>query len=258
MAGGTAVLSLFLLVGCGSGSAPAPALPPVASTAALSSATADPSAPSTTSTPASGPSAAPVAPGGPSAAPVAPGGPTASAPAAGPTPGPARTTLPPVPTRAPGATATNATTAYAGRFCTALAPLIAFKQQSETPNMAGVTDGPSAKALAVRLLTDGIAKGQSAVQAVTDLGPAPDPQAAAGISSLLTSLRGDITFGQGLLPQVQNVDPNNLMALFPLATQARTQLDSSQSNGLSALRTSTGPAMGAALHSLPECAPLGV
>ncbi len=258
MAGGTAVLSLFLLVGCDSGSAPAPALPPVASTAALSSATADPSAPSTTSTPASGPSAAPVAPGGPSAAPVAPGGPTASAPAAGSTRGPARTTLPPAPTRAPGATATNATTAYAARFCTALAPLIAFKQQSETPNMAGVTDGPSAKALAVRLLTDGIAKGQSAVQAVTDLGPAPDPQAAAGISSLLTSLRGDITFGQGLLPQVQNVDPNNLMALFPLATQARTQLDGSQSNGLSALRTSTGPAMGAALHSLPECVPLGV
>ncbi|MDQ2723452.1 MAG: hypothetical protein M3Y19_09155, partial [Actinomycetota bacterium] len=157
LAGGTAVLSLFLLVGCGSGSAPAPALPPVASTAAPSSATADPSAPNTTPTP----------PSSPSAATVAPGGPTASVPAAGSTPGPARTTLAPVPTRAPGASATNATTAYAARFCTALAPLIAFKQQSETPNMAGVTDGPSAKAVAVRLLTDGIAKGQNAVQAVT-------------------------------------------------------------------------------------------
>ena len=52
------------------------------------------------------------------------------------------------------------------------------------------------------------------------------------------------------------VDPTKPMELLTLAGQAKTQVGASQTAGLNALRTSTGPA--AALHTAPECAALGV
>ena len=158
----------------------------------------------------------------------------------------------------PAASADGATIAYAARFCTALGPLETFKQQNETPNMAGITNGQQAKDLAVRLATEGITTAQTAVRSVRDLGPAPDPQAAAGINSLLASLGQAITVGQQLLPQVQAVDPNNPMALLGVASQAQAQLGSTQTSGLNTLRSSTGPAFGAALRTAPQCAPLGI
>jgi hypothetical protein len=239
LAGGIALLALFVLVGCGSSGVPTPDSPSSTSTSAPSSVGVSPA---TETSSAVVPSGAPD--GGPAIpAPLVGGTSSAAAPAV---------SAPPA-----GSTA-EATRAYAARFCTALSPLVAFKQQNETPNMASVTNGQQAKDLAVRPLTEGIDSAQTAVRAVTDLGPAPDSQASAGINGLLASLQQGIKVGQELLPQAQAVDPNNPMALIALAGQAKAQMGTSQTTGLDALRTSTGPALAAALHTAPECAPLGV
>lgn len=259
MAAGAAVVGLFVLAGCGSGNSATPEAAPSSSPPASTTETGAPSSTPPLGVPSSPTSEGPINPG-----PVAGVGPGAGAPpttgTSGSGVGAGSGALAPRPSTAaaPAVGQDARTVAYTGRFCTALAPLAAFKQQNENPNLAGVTDGRGAKDLAIRLLTQGIATAQGSVNAVTELGPAPDPQAAAGVNDLLGSLRQAIAVGQGLLPQAQAVDPNDSMALFALANQAKAQAGTSATVGLTALRTSTGPAMGAALHTLPQCAPLGI
>ncbi len=253
---GGALLALGVLTACGSGDtaapeAPAPVVSAPSSQESSSAAATSTPPPSSTSADGAAPSAIP-APSVNAVPPVGPGGPSAST-GAGAAPPRATGAAP-----APAAPSDKSTLVYTARFCTALAPLATFKQQNETPNLAGVTNGQEAKALAIRLLNDGVTIAQNSVNAVTALGPAPDAAAATGVNGLLASLRQSISVGKALVPQAQAVDPNNPMALLALASQARAQASTFESTGLGALRTSTGTAMSAALRTVPECAPLGI
>lgn len=203
---GPAVLALALLAGCGSSSSES--VPVAAAGTASTAPSSSSSLPPLTSSPsvaASTPSVTDVP------EPPVPSD-TASPTAAVPRPGV---------TRSASAAAAPQAAAYAAKLCTSLTPLVAFKQQNEQPNLAGVTNGAQAKDLAVRLLTGGIAKAQDE-----------------------------------FLNQAKAVDPNNPMALFALAGQVKAQVGTTQSAGVSALRTSTGPEMAAVLHNTAQCAPL--
>ncbi|MGZ4520720.1 MAG: hypothetical protein ACXVXP_04930 [Mycobacteriaceae bacterium] len=232
---GSAALAVFVLAGCGPSDSAAPLVPAdsgMTSTAASSAALPSSSSAGSTVAPTTDQATTTVPPG-------SGGTPTSAAEAAAPAP--------------------NAqTAAYAAKLCTSLTPLYTFKQQNENPNLAGVTNGAQAKDLAVRVLTEGLAVARGTVSSLTALGPPPDAQAVAGVNNLVASLNRGVTAGQGILAQAQATDPNNPMALFALSSQAKSEAGTSSTSAVGALKTGTGPAMAAALHSAPQCTPLGL
>lgn len=234
---GSAALAVFVLAGCGPSDSAAPLVPAdssVTSTAASSAALPSSSSAGSTVAPTTDQATTTVPPGAGNTPPAA----AASGAAA--------------------QAANGQTAAYAAKLCTSLTPLYTFKQQNENPNLAGVTNGAQAKDLAVRLLTEGLAAARGAVSSLTALGPPPDAQAVAGVNNLVASLNRGVTAGQGILAQAQATDPNNPMALFALSSQAKSEAGTSSTSAVGALKTGTGPAMAAALHSAPQCAPLGL
>ncbi len=232
---GSAALAVFVLAGCGPSDSAAPLVPAdssVTSTAASSAALPSSSSAGSTVAPTTDQATTTVPPGSGNTPPAAAG--------------------------AAAQAANGQTAAYAAKLCTSLTPLYTFKQQNENPNLAGVTNGAQAKDLAVRLLTEGLAAARGAVSSLTALGPPPDAQAVAGVNNLVASLNRGVTAGQGILAQAQATDPNNPMALFALSSQAKSEAGTSSTSAVGALKTGTGPAMAAALHSAPQCTPLGL
>ena len=232
---GSAALAVFVLAGCGPSDSVAPLVPAdssVTSTAASSAALPSNSSADSAVVPTRDQATTTVPPGSGNTPPVAAG--------------------------AAAQAANGQTVAYAAKLCTSLTPLYAFKQQNENPNLAGVTNGAQAKDLAVRLLTEALAAARGAVSSLTALGPPPDAQAVAGVNNLVASLNRGVTAGQGILAQAQATDPNNPMALFALSSQAKSEAGTSSTSAVGALKTGTGPAMAAALHSAPQCTPLGL